>query len=58
MILDRLASFFRPSHDPDIVRLTKKAEKARSNLLYQLDCETGARDLARAMLEALNDEVD
>lgn len=55
MILDRLKGLLRPTHDPEITRLRKKVSDARKALDDRLDKDGGTRDVARAMLEAIEE---
>lgn len=53
--ISRLIGFVAPLHDPEVTKLREKVKKARAELDERLDRDGGARDVARAMLRAVED---
>lgn len=55
MILERIMGVLRPTQCPEITRLREKVSQARKSLDERLDKEGSTRDVARAMLQAIED---
>lgn len=55
-MIARFYGVLRPTKDPEIESLREKVKKARKALDDRLDKDSGTREVARAMLQAIKEE--